>query len=248
MLEIASPGRIFVYVGKQIEHALFIPKFSQFDINIVMDNFDSFMFRKSLDSVAARCEREQLPIVEFVEWYVEEGQYQEGFLGSTGAGAGWGAGIGAGLGSVVPGLGTGLGAGVGAGIGAGLGGLYGIGKGIYNKFKDRSYNVTKQQAVDALMKFAQTSPSNAGLINRVANFIAKINPEGAQGRPSNSQQRNPQQAQAAPQAQPSLDDLFKQGLATREDLKKIAAMPPEQRAAVVQRLMALGQMRQSYMP
>lgn len=219
-----------------------------------MENFDNFMFKKSIDHIAARCVREQLPIVEFVEWYEEEGQYQEGIMGSTGAGmgagAGWGAGIGAGVGSLIPGLGTGLGAGVGAGVGAGAGALYGLGKGIYNKFKDRSYNVTKQQAVNALMKFAQTSPSNAGLINKVANFIARINPEGVEGRPSNSQQRQqaqPQQAQV-PQAQLTLDDLFKRGLATREDIKKIAAMPPEQRAAEIQRLMGLEQSRQSYAP
>lgn len=209
-----------------------------------MENFDLFMFRKSIDGVAERCVREQLPIVEFVEWYMEEGQYQEGFLSNVGTGAGWGALAGSAVGSAVPFVGTGL----GAGIGAGLGGLYGIGKGIYNKFKDRSYNVTKQQAVDALMKFAQTSPSNAGLINKVANFIARINPEGVQGRQRSSQQRQAQPQANIPQAQLSLDDLFKRGLATRDDIKKIAAMPPEQRAAEIKRLMDLDQMRQSYIP
>lgn len=160
-----------------------------------MDNFDTFMFRKSIDGVADRCVREQLPIVEFVEWYVEEGQFQEGIMSNIGTGAGWGALAG----SAVPFIGSGI----GAGVGAGLGGLYGIGKGIYNKFKDRSYNVTKQNAVDALMKFAQTSPSNAGLINKVANFIARINPEGVQGRQANSQKRAQAQQQAQPQAQPA---------------------------------------------
>jgi hypothetical protein len=154
-----------------------------------MENFDNFMFKKSIDHIAARCVREQLPIVEFVEWYEEEGQYQEGIMGNMAMGGLAGAGLGSWLGA--PGA-----------IAGGIGGAaYGLGKGIYDTFKDRSYNVTKQQAVNALMKFAKTSPSNAGLINKVANFIARINPEGAEGRPSNSQQR--QQAQAQPQqAQP----------------------------------------------
>ncbi len=155
-----------------------------------MDNFDTFMFRKSLDNVAERCVREQLPIVEFVEWYMEEGQYQEGIMGNM---AGYGL-AGAGMGSW---------AGLPGAIAGGLGGAaLGLGKGIYDKFKDRSYNVTKQQAVDALMKFAQTSPSNAAVINKLANFIARINPEGVQGRPSNSQQR---QQQAQPQQRSAMD-------------------------------------------
>jgi hypothetical protein len=142
-----------------------------------MENFDTFMFKKSLDTIAARCEREQLPIVEFVEWYEEEGQYQENIFGNM---AGYGL-AGAGLGSW---------AGLPGAIAGGLGGAaYGLGKGIYDKFKNRSYNVTKQQAVDALMRFAQTSPSNARLINKVADFVARINPEGVEGRQPNSQQR-----------------------------------------------------------
>jgi hypothetical protein len=40
------------------------------------------------------------------------------------------------------------------------------------------------------------------LINKIANFIAKISPEGVQGRPSNSQQRQQAQQQAR---QPAMD-------------------------------------------
>lgn len=75
------------------------------------------MSGKNVDQLAERCVREQIPIVEFVQWYEAEGQHlQEGWMGNVGLGGLAGAGIGSALGGPV---GTLAGAGIGAALGAG---------------------------------------------------------------------------------------------------------------------------------
>jgi hypothetical protein len=83
--------------------------------------------------------RERIPIVEFVQWYEEEGQflveqdtplqYQPSLLGNMGKYGAAGAGIGAGFGGLP-----------GAGIGAGLGALGGAGKYLWDKWKQKDQN------------------------------------------------------------------------------------------------------------
>jgi len=69
-----------------------------------MENFQDFMSAKGLNRLAEKCVRKRIPIVEFVQWYEEEGQflveqdaplqYQPSLLGNMGKGAltggGWG--------------------------------------------------------------------------------------------------------------------------------------------------------------
>jgi hypothetical protein len=155
-----------------------------------MGNFNNFMFAKTIDQLAERCVREQLPIVEFVQWYEEEGQYldEQSFFGDVGRHAaswgGYGAGAGAlsGLGAIPLGLG-----------GAALGGLYGGAKNLINRYSQPrpGYNTTKQQAVDALSKFAQMSPRHARQLNAIVRYLGRIQP---------SPEEQPQQKQ-----QPAMD-------------------------------------------
>jgi hypothetical protein len=131
-----------------------------------MNNFNSFILSKHIDRLAEKCVRENIPIVEFTQWYEEEGQYlKEGFWGDVGSGAAKGAGVGA-LAGGLP----------GAGWGAAAGGAYGAGKYLYNKFRGNagvsSVPDAKKQAVDALTKLSQL----AGLHNgpELEQMIAKI--------------------------------------------------------------------------
>lgn len=203
-----------------------------------MGNFNDFLVTKTLDQLAEKCVREKIPIVEFVDWYFTEGQYLEGsFVGDTAMGALAGGGLGSYLGPW------------GTLAGAGVGGLVGAGKHLYNRFAGgrTPYEATKQQALDALQKFAAASPGHAKVIGGIVNYLSKITPN-----PMNSPQSSVRNRAAASQPSApkplSLDDLFRQGLASRDDLKKIAALPPEERAKEMQRLQALHQSRQGYAP
>lgn len=80
------------------------------------------MSRKNIGPLAEKCVREQLPIVEFTQWYEQEGQYINEGWGNVLGGAGLGAAAGAGLGSFIPGVGNIAGGLAGAGVGALAGG------------------------------------------------------------------------------------------------------------------------------
>jgi hypothetical protein len=139
-----------------------------------MGNFNDFMFTKTLDRLAEKCVREKLPIVEFVNWYIEEGQHlsEAGFWGDVGKSALAGGGYGALAGSPF-----GMG-GAGALGGAALGGIYGGIKNVANRFGRGNYNTTKQAALDALQKFAALSPRHKADIDQMINNLNAIQPDG----------------------------------------------------------------------
>jgi len=139
-----------------------------------MGNFNDFMFTKTLDRLAERCVREKLPIVEFVDWYMEEGQHlsEAGFWGDVGKSALAGGGYGALAGSPF-----GMGA-AGALGGAALGGVYGGLKNVANRFGRGNYNTTKQAALDALQKFAALSPRHKADIDQMISNLSAIQPDG----------------------------------------------------------------------
>lgn len=96
-----------------------------------MKTFGNFLSSKTIDQLAEKCVRDNLPIVEFVQWYEEEGQFlAEGWMGNVGMGGL----AGAGLGGAVAGPGGAL---VGAGIGAGVGGL----KSLYDRYAQKRVGV-----------------------------------------------------------------------------------------------------------
>lgn len=132
------------------------------------------MFTKTLDRLAEKCVREKLPIVEFVNWYIEEGQHlsEAGFWGDVGKSALAGGGYGALAGSPF-----GMGA-AGALGGAALGGVYGGIKNVANRFGRGNYNTTKQAALDALQKFAALSPRHKADIDQMINNLNAIQPDG----------------------------------------------------------------------
>lgn len=199
-----------------------------------MGNFNDFLVTKTLEQLAEKCVRDKLPIVEFVDWYFTEGQYLEGsFVGDSAMGALAGGGLGSYLGPW------------GTAAGLGIGGLVGAGKHLYDRFKGGRvpYEATKQQALDALQKFADASPAHAKAIGSIINYLSRITPN-----PMTSPQASVRNRAASAPKPLSLDDLFKQGLASRDDLKRIAALPPEERAKEMQRLQALHQSRQGYAP
>lgn len=154
-----------------------------------MKTFNSFLARKSLDQLAEKCVREQLPIVEFTQWYEAEGQYLgEGWKTNMGLGAAAGAGIGGTIGSFIPGVGTAAGGLAGAGLGALAGGA----KSLWDKY-GRS---VPQQA-----QAAQAQPEEGG---RYAQQRQKLrNDAEARGR----DQAN---AQAAQQQQQQLTQAYQQ--------------------------------------
>jgi hypothetical protein len=137
-----------------------------------MNNFNSFILNKHIDRLAEKCVKENIPIVEFTQWYEEEGQYlKEGFWGDVGSGAAKGAGVGA-LAGGLP----------GAGWGAAAGGLYGAGKSLYNTFRGNagvsSVVDAKKQAIAALTKLSQLSGThNLGALTQMINNIKGISPK-----------------------------------------------------------------------
>jgi len=209
-----------------------------------MENFSDFIFNKNLENLAERCVKQQIPIVEFVNWYKEEGQYLdeaivEGVLDSTLAGAGMGAGVGSYFGSPL----------AGAGIGAGAGALYGLGKKAYDYFTapGKNYNATKKQALDSLIQLAKMSPRHGQVLGNIVRYINnKIQPNPGPTSASRTVTPTAPAGATVPNAVPhmSLDDLFKNGLATREDLKRIAAMPQAERDAEIVRLLRLQKSRE----
>ncbi len=139
-----------------------------------MNNFNSFILNKHIDHLAEKCVRENIPIVEFTQWYEEEGQYlKEGFWGDVGSGAAKGAGVGA-LAGGLP----------GAGWGAAAGGLYGAGKSLYNTFRGNagvsSVVDAKKQAIAAITKLSQLAGThNVGALTQMINNIKSISPKPA---------------------------------------------------------------------
>lgn len=136
-----------------------------------MESFSNFMSNKNLDQMAAMLTRHKFPIVEFVEWYEQEGQHLdeavvEGILGNMAAGGLAGAGLGGYLGP----WGTAAGGAVGA-----LGGAAKSAYDYFSKPKD-DYNTSKQQAVDALQKFAKFSPRYQKMLNMMTNYVSRIQP------------------------------------------------------------------------
>lgn len=120
-----------------------------------MKTFNSFLAKKSLNQLAEKCVREQLPIIEFTLWYEEEGQHLgEGWKTNMGLGAAAGAGIGGTIGSVIPGVGTAAGGLAGAGIGALAGGA----KSLWDRY-GRSAPQQAQQA-QATPQAGQFDPNN----------------------------------------------------------------------------------------
>lgn len=161
-----------------------------------MKTFNDHMLGKQIDRLAEKCVREKLPIVEFVQWYEEEGQYlNEGAMGDIG----WGGLAGAGVGSSLGPVGTLAGGAIGAGIGAG--------KYLYNKFSQPrpGYEKTKQDAINALTAFAKMSPPHAKQLNAMVNFLSK----GA-GSPAGSPTASPSPA-GSPTANPSSPLTLKRG-------------------------------------
>lgn len=147
-----------------------------------MGNFNDFMFAKTLDQLAEKCIRENLPIVEFVQWYEEEGQYldkvtQENVFGNMAQGALAGGGYGSFLGPW------------GTAAGAGIGALYGAGKSLYDRYSQPrpGFEVSKQQAIDALSKFATVS-GRPDLLNKIVRYLGKIGPKGPEQQPKGPEQ------------------------------------------------------------
>lgn len=121
-------------------------EFFFFALNRNMKTFGNFLSSKILDRLAEKCVRNNLPIVEFAQWYEEEGQFlEEGWKTNVGlgtaAGAGIGGTLGGTLGSFIPGLGTVAGGVAGAGVGAGVGALAGVGKSLYDRYAQKRVGV-----------------------------------------------------------------------------------------------------------
>jgi hypothetical protein len=155
-----------------------------FIIYINMKTFQDHLFSKQLDRLAEKCIRDNIPIVEFTNWYISEGQYlfeydtplnyQPSFWGSVGSGAASGAGVGAGLGTLAGGQ-----TGIGAGIGAAAGGVMGAGKYFYDKLKQKrmrngNFDQTKAQAADALNRLAAINPDSKGEIAKLVGELGKL--------------------------------------------------------------------------
>jgi hypothetical protein len=105
-------------------------EFFLFALNRNMKTFGSFLSTKTLDRLAEKCVKGNLPIVEFAQWYEEEGQFlAEGWMGNVGAGGLAGAGIGS--------LAGPWGTLAGAGIGAGIGGI----KSLYDRYAQKRVGV-----------------------------------------------------------------------------------------------------------
>lgn len=134
-----------------------------------MNNFNAFLINKNLDQLAEKCIREEIPIVEFVQWYEEEGQFFEGFWGDVGSGALKGAGIG--------GLAGGL---HGVGVGGLAGGAYGAGKYLYNRLRgtpNRSIVDAKKEVIAALQKLgSMTGAHSAGDILNIIKAVQGLSP------------------------------------------------------------------------
>lgn len=149
---------------------LWTRKIHQFTLNKIMNNFNAFLINKNLDQLAEKCIREDVPIVEFVQWYEEEGQFFEGFWGDVGSGALKGAGVG--------GLAGGL---HGVGLGGLAGGAYGAGKYLYNRLRgtpSRSIVDAKKEVIAALQKLgSMTGAHSVKDIQNIVDAVKKLSPK-----------------------------------------------------------------------
>lgn len=142
-----------------------------------MKTFEDHMLGKRIEYLAEKCAKQQIPIVEYVQWYEEEGQfleyedrpldYQPSLMGNMGK---WGL-AGAGLGSVAGPMGS--------VAGAGLGALGGVGKYMWDKGKqylqrNQDFDTAKNQAVQALTRLTKLNPALAPKLAAIINGLGKM--------------------------------------------------------------------------
>jgi len=134
-----------------------------------MKKFNDFVLNKHIDQLAEKCVREDIPIVEFVEWYEEEGQYLPEVWGNIGAGAATGAGVGAMVGGLP-----------GAAAGALAGGVYGAGKGLYDKWQKRRADKATPAVSTEPQTLEDAQNQAAMAIQKLKNFT-KLDPSALSG-------------------------------------------------------------------